>query len=284
MKIKEIKNGNINKVYILKNSHNSFIIRTSNFTNTFECKVLKLLNDYHFASPHFITNFIANDNNIVIYDYIDGKNPKKINNIFLINLATTLKKLHLINCDFEQIEYDYNEENEKKLKEYYKDTLKSKFLSNDREFINYLYNDVQNINFDNLNKCLIHSDIKRENVVVQDNRIFLIDFGNAYIGSRLIDIIRVIMWFFIKDKNYNYEKIYIFINTYFTNNNITNEEKDIFSKLLKYCLLYNLLKDISLYNKGILEKKYIKKNTLKWLEALKDENRLLKIEEMIKNA
>ena len=111
MKIKEIKNGNINKVYILKNSHNSFIIRTSNFTNTFECKVLKLLNDYHFASPHFITNFIANDNNIVIYDYIDGKNPKKINNIFLINLANTLKKLHLINCDFEQIEYDYNEKN-----------------------------------------------------------------------------------------------------------------------------------------------------------------------------
>jgi len=154
----------------------------------------------------------------------------------------------------------------------------------DLDYITEIYAEVSKLNLDKFDKCLIHSDVKKENIIQNNEKLFLIDFGNCYIGSRLIDIIRVIMWFFIKDENYDYNKIKVFIDTYFKDNNLTVIERENINDLIQYCLLYNLLKDISLNEDKILVFEYIENNSLKWLNALKDREKILKIGELIKNA
>ena len=283
MKIKEIKNGNMNKVYLLNTEEDKYIIRTSDFDNSFECKVLKLLEKYNFNCPKVITNFKLSSKNIMIYKYLEGDNPKVYDDLFFKNMAKLLNKLHEV--DYKNLYKDSltNEENLEKLNEYYTGAIKSKYLKEDKDFITKLYEKVIKIDFTKLDKCIIHSDIKRENMIQNDNKLYLIDFGNCYIGTRLIDVIRVIMWFFVKNENYDYKQMSLFVHSYFSDKEPNKEEIEIIDELLIFCILYNLLKDIYLNGKGILKANYIENNSLKWLTALKDQDKILKIGEVIKN-
>lgn len=281
----DIRNGNMNKVYLLEvDNDNKYIIRTSLFDNNFECKVLYLLKKTNFKCPNIITNFEIEDKKIIIYRYIDGDNPKKFDNDFYIRLAQLLKKLHQIDNDFKDNEYAQNEENKFKLAEYYNKAINSKYLSDSLDLINENYKYAMDVNLNELDKCIIHSDIKRENMIENGRDLYLIDFGNCYVGNRLIDIIRVIMWFFIKDDNYDMEKIKLFIDSYFDDKKLTNKEIDNIDKMIIYCILYNLLKDISLNEDNILSSEYIESNSLNWVRALKNKEKVLKIGELIKNA
>lgn len=284
MKISEIKNGNINKIYLVEMKENKYIIRTSDFDNSFECSVLDLLKKYDYSCPKIITNFQVENKYIMIYKFIDGDTPSLFNNDFFITLAQLLKKLHNINTNFKTEDYSLNVESQDKIKKYYVKAKKSRYILSNLDFINELYCEIAELDLDKFEKCLVHSDIKRENMIQDGDKLFLIDFGNCYIGSRLIDIIRVIMWFFIKDENYDYKQIKLFINSYFKDNNLTLLEKEKIDDLIKYCILYNLLKDISLYEDKMLTSEYIENNSLKWLKALKNKEKIFKIGELIKNA
>ena len=58
MKISKINNGNINDVFILEFDYNKYIIRMSQFNNDFECKILKLLDEYNIDCKRLLSNFI----------------------------------------------------------------------------------------------------------------------------------------------------------------------------------------------------------------------------------
>ena len=284
MKISEINNGNMNKIYILEIDKHKYIIRTSNFDNEFECKVLDLLSMYDYNCPKIITNFEINKKYIMLYEYIEGDNPTNFNNDFYITLAKLLKKLHSVNNDFTNEDYSLNEESQQRLYNYYNKALKSKYLINESQFLTEKYNDISTLDLNIFDKCIIHSDLKKENMIQNNKELYLIDFGNCYVGSRLIDINRVIMWFFIQNNNYDYDQIELFINSYFDNNGLTDIEKENIDCLLNYCLLYNLLKDVALNEDGILKTEYIENNSMNWLKALKDKEKILKIGGLIKNA
>lgn len=275
MKIKEIKNGNLNSVYKLKLKHKYYVIRLSDFDNNFESLVLKILESKQVNAPHIKTNFMFQNKYVMIYDYIDGKNPTKFNEIFFKRLMEEVKKLHCIDIKNINSNND-NGESIKRLEDYYAVSIKSEYLSHNRKFLTQLLKEIkQNLNLNILPKVLIHSDIKRENVLVDNQKLYLIDFGNCYVGNRLVDIIRILMWFFIKDDNYDLVKMNIVLNAYFdSNNKITKIEKENLAILLRFCLLYNLLKDLYLYENKLVDKKYIEKNSLKWLDALKNKKSL----------
>jgi len=285
MKISKINNGNMNNVFILELDDNKYIIRMSEFDNDFECKILKLLEEHNIDSPRLLTNFKLGSRNIIICKYIEGENPTIYNELFFEKLANSLRKLHSIQCKYEPTEYANNEETLNKLKEYYNLSITSKYLKDETKFINKKYKEIEKLNLKSLPKNIIHSDIKKENLLVHDNEVFLIDFGNVYVGNRLIDLIRVIMWFFIKNNNYDFDSIEKFVLQYFKeNSNLLEIEKSNVTILIKYCILYNLLKDVYLYENNILNSNYIENNSLIWLDALKNEKRLIKIGEAFKNA
>lgn len=284
MKISEIKNGNMNKIYLVETESKKYIVRTSDFNNEFECKVLNILKYYDYKCPQIITNFELDGKYIMLYEYLEGDNPRAFDDNFFIKLAGLLVQLHAINVDFAKEEYISNEENLEKLNSYYEKALQSRYLKNDIDYVKVLYDEVSNVDLEQFKKCIIHSDVKKENMIQDGNNLFLIDFGNCYLGSRLIDVIRVIMWFFIKSHNYDYRQIELFISTYFRNNQLTEIEMANIDALIKYCITYNLLKDVSLNEDGVLTDYYIENNSLNWLRELKEEEKILKIGELFKNA
>lgn len=56
----------MNNVFILEAYYNKYIIRMSQFNNDFECKILKLLEEYNIDSPRLLTNFKLGSKNIMI--------------------------------------------------------------------------------------------------------------------------------------------------------------------------------------------------------------------------
>ena len=285
MKLIEIKNGNLNNVFKLETTNKDYIIRFSNFDNKFESVILKILEKYKINAPRLKTRFIIDGKYIMICDYINGDNPINYDFNFFQKLIIEIKKLHNIEINNLLIKND-NFESFDKLKEYYNVSINSKFLIRECDFINDIMSLIlRNLKLDILPQSLIHSDIKRENLLIDEEKVYLIDFGNCYFGSRLIEIIRLYMWFFIRENNYDINMMKKIKNLYFDENNpITKIEIENIELLLIFCLLYNLLKDIYLYEIKLLPEKYILKNSLKWLEVLKNKEELSKIMEVFNDA
>ena len=77
VKIKKIKNGNLNSVFKLKLGKYLYTIRASDFDNRFESEVLKILEKYNINAPRIKTHFLFNKKYVMICNYIFGRNPLK---------------------------------------------------------------------------------------------------------------------------------------------------------------------------------------------------------------
>lgn len=282
-KIEKIQNGNLNDVYKLTLNNKNYIIRTTKFNNEFEVKVLMLLKKYNLNVPNLIQTFSYDSSNIMILNYIEGSEPQELTVIFVERLARLLKKLHKIPISELEYNNNYNYESLEMLIKYYDDIEKSKYMLNKNDLINSIISELKEFQIDELPKSIIHSDIKKENMLVDDNQVYLIDFGNSYIGSKLIDLIRVIMWFFLKNDNYDLKLIEHFLNNYFKDNKISEFELKSVKPLLRFCLCYNLVKDIYLYENNYLSESYIVNNDEKWYKILENNNLLDKLEEVFYN-
>lgn len=284
LKVMRLGNSNINNVYKISFENRDYVLRISNYDNRFESAVLKQLKTENINCPNIIETFSTDNKYIMICDYINGQCPDEIDMLTMDKLILEVKKLHKIKFKYENDE-NINCESIDKLKEYYNVAIESEYLNKDKDFISDCIRRVDDkLRLDTLSTNIVHSDIKPENIMVDDNEVYLIDFGNAYIGNRLIDIIRIVMWFFMRYDNYDLEKIQKVINMYFNNNDkLTTEELDSIDELLEFCLLYNLLKDIYLFENNVLKKEYIESCSLKWLEALKNNEELENIVGVFKN-
>ena len=276
-KIEKIKNRNLNDVYKISLDGNSFILRNTVFNNNFEISVLKYLEKYDFNCPRVVNTFDYKNKHNILLKYIEGENPTIVNDRFCIDLANNLKKLHSI--DFKSLSTikNANEENLDKLNDYLKDAITSNYMKEEIQFIKETINEVKDLELSFLPQAIIHSDVKPSNMIVNDEKLFLIDFGNSYIGARIIDLVRTIMWLFLKDKIIKWEYIRLLINEYFSQNKILSSEVENINKIIKYCLVYNYIKDLYLYETGFLPESHILENDIKWLSILKDEDLIKKL-------
>ena len=281
--IKKIENGNLNDVYLLIINNNKFIIRVSQNINSFEVNALKCLNKDNLNIPLLLGNMEYNDKFITILKYIDGIEPNELNYQQLESLAVLVKKINNIIIDDLKNVDNQPIENIEKLKDYFNVSKNSEYLKAYKSYFSEMINLFSTIQFNKLGYSLIHSDIKKTNMLVNGNDVYLIDFGNCYLGSRIIEIVRIIMWLFLKDGLYDFDKISFFVKKYFEDNQITEDEEENLSLLIRFCLSYNVIKDVYLYENMELDKQYIELNDLKWIEILKNEQLLNKIEEVIKN-
>lgn len=281
--IRKIENGNLNDVYLLEIDNNKFIIRSSKNINNFEVEVLKKLNKYNFQVPILLSDLIYNKKYVTILQYIEGEEPRELNYNQLEKLATLIRNIHNVSIDELKDNKNQPVESLNILMGYFDKIKNSFYLKRDSEYILKYINAFSKIEFNKLEKYIIHGDIKKTNMLINEDEVYLIDFGNCYLGNRMIELIRVIMWLFLKDSDLDFNKISFFIYCYFKNNDITEVELKNLHLLIRYCLVYNIVKDIYLYENGELNEKYIKNNDLKWIEILKDKVLLHEVEEVIKN-
>ena len=282
--IKKIENGNLNDVYKLVINNKKYILRMTEFNNDCEINTLLILKKYNLNVPNLLAHFSVYNKNVMLLDYIEGSNPLKIDTKFITELLRQLKKLH--NIPYEDLEEKSINtiENFERLSKYYVVSKKSNFLKQKIHLINSILEDVKDIPFDKMPKCIVHSDIKKENVLVNNNTVYIIDFGNSYIGNRLIDLVRIIMWFFLKNNDFNIEEIENCFKVYFENNHLIDLEYNSLSKIIKFCVVYNLIKDVYLFEKGFLSENYVVKNDTKWLNLLENGQLLEKVKEALNNA
>ena len=249
-----------------------------------EINTLLILKKYNLNVPNLLAHFSVYNKNVMLLDYIEGSNPLKIDTKFITELLRQLKKLH--NIPYEDLEEKSINtiENFERLSKYYVVSKESNFLKQKIHLVNSILEDVKDIPFDKMPKCIVHSDIKKENVLVNNNTVYIIDFGNSYIGNRLIDLVRIIMWFFLKNNDFNIEEIENCFKVYFENNHLIDLEYNSLSKIIKFCVVYNLIKDVYLFEKGFLSENYVVKNDTKWLNLLENGQLLEKVKEALNNA
>ena len=282
--IEKYNDGNINDVYRIKNKFVDLILRRSKFNNEFETYVLKKLQRYKFDIPLHIVSFYVKNEYIMIYEYIEGDTLKNFSDIEVNQIVNFLLNLHSIEVTKDEIDMKQPREDLQSMYQYIQ-RLEGEINKQEYCYICTEYEKLyrEHINFENLNRCLIHSDIKKENLLINVDKLYVIDFGNCYIGSRLVDIVRVIMWLFLyNEEKIEFERIDKFCCDYFGVFKLNHLEYKMVPFIIRFCLLYNYVKDKYLYSTGILTKNYVNATSAKWFEILNNEDIIHKIEEIIK--
>ena len=88
----------------------------------------------------------------------------------------------------------------------------------------------------------------------------------------------------MKENDFIIDEIENSFKVYFENNHLIDLEYNNLSKIIKFCVIYNLIKDVYLFEKGFLSENYVVKNDTKWLNALENEQLLEKVKEALNNA
>lgn len=180
LKVVSLGNNNINSIYKITFKNKNYVLRISDYNNNFESEVLKRLKAENINCPTIREKFLIDNKYIMICDYIPGYSLSQIDMSIIRKLILEVKKLHKVNFDY--IEYDNeNYESIEKLKEYYIIAVKSKYLKKDSVFISNCIKRLDDLELDTLPTNIIHSDIKSENIVVNGEDVYLIDFGIIYL-------------------------------------------------------------------------------------------------------
>ena len=142
--------------------------------------------------------------------------------------------------------------------------LKKKYLSIlEQVIIGKLYKKYQTLKFDKLPKCFIHGDLIKDNIMVENENIKIIDFNGSGYGIRLFDIVKVLTTVIYDYSNVDYSKSMqdLFLKEYQKYNKLTKQELE----MLNVCKCLD-------YATGIIECRYqlkenpnITNNYLFWL-------------------
>lgn len=248
---------------------------TKKFEN--EAKWLGKLLKYDYCIPEIVETY---NNNTIITKKIEG-NPIKDEDAkeHLYNIGKLIAKLHKLpinraNCNWkDMLLNEYSE-----LKELAINVMEKNMF---KEITDYLDYELENVKFNNLS--IIHRDLRPENVLVNNNTYYLLDFESMCIGDTDYDFIRMLLLFNQKD-TYNYTDFKNFIDGYKSINtyNFTNEKWILYSKYYAFRMYTRMLsgkvnraEEFENYLKNIIQNKNNKIS--KWLEKYnKEELNMLK--------
>jgi len=224
--------------FLAKGNHNdNYLIETKK-----KKFVLKIANNHqfkHLKKEFTILNLLKQDlapkvyiyddskkiisKNYFVEEFIKGNIPNKIDNNFLILMAKWLKKLH----SKKQKAHKYILLNA--VKPYYKNFKKYNFAI-DKELADYLENlfkkaltflkENNNIFSDCKKFSLIHRDLSKDNILLLNNKIKVLDWEFAGYGLPEYDLV-----YFIDSYKLNKQQRNLFLKTYRYSNSETAQRK-----------------------------------------------------------
>jgi len=126
-----------------------------------------------------------------ITSYIQGKIPSKLSGVLLSKIFLVLRKVHTINARGAGHVYpDFLKGNCANWKLFIENTLSNlkdtKFQSELFQ-LNQMYNELKSILQHREAHSLLHGDLNKNNIIIKDGKIYLLDWENALIGDSLAD-------------------------------------------------------------------------------------------------
>jgi len=195
----------INHVRGYKNYVFKEILNKSKFEN--EVKWLKELHNLKFQVPKLIGTY---KQKIIITEKIDGNAIKDENaHKHLYNIGNMIANLHNINIKNNDVDWGKNimtEYNE--LKNIGKEKVEANIY---KQTIEFLDKQLENIKISDI--CIIHRDIRPENIIYSNGKYYILDFESMCIGDEDYDFTRMLNIFNQKDC-YQYKDFEEFINGY----------------------------------------------------------------------
>ena len=218
VKNNESSDGN---VYNIKTDNNKYIAKIYDDINM----VNNMVSLYNYLEKMNIPKIIKTENGnyfskymdkfIIIYSFLEGKPLSKFitenNNTcpdeIVSLMAKEVRKLHNL-------------------------TLNKNFNFKTLDFAN------------NLNrKSILHFDLTKENIFINNNKIGFIDFDDAKYGDSICDVAILLSFLFVsKKRGIDNKKINIFLNNYYDDNEkkLKNEESRYIKTYIKYWVDYLL--------------------------------------------
>ncbi|MFH1801454.1 MAG: phosphotransferase [archaeon] len=223
---------------------------------------------------------------VVLYNYINGRNLRKLSKEDYKKLGRILANLHLINKKHfpkiknEKIDLEWEKRILKSIKElkkgrFHKDSncgvLKKVILGNEGIFlkgISFLEKRVKYIHKKRKNYIISHNDLHWGNLMKGDDRIFLLDWDGLELALPEKDLM-----FFLKGLKMN--------NT-FWKEYISHRKHKIDKKALEYYVVRRLFSDITFFSRVILHTRVEKKRFKEYIKEIKsDINFLKRLEKVI---
>ena len=217
---KAFKRGYVQTNILIKTTKNKYVLRYYENRDKkrvkFEMDILNFLADkkYPIAKPiptkknEYIQFY--NRKPFVIFEYIQGKHLKNLNEFQFRELVHNLAKLHKITKSYDEKNYIHAEPRTKEYCLIAANIEKKRFSDKDEgnKRYNIIQSQLESINFSpKLRKGLIHGDFDKSNVKFNDNNVSgILDFDDSHIGYTIHDLGIIIMYwarFYNKKMDFN---------------------------------------------------------------------------------
>lgn len=198
----KMQEGLCNEVFFLRAEKGKFILKIAKD----KARKLELDKEYNIINnlknlvdlPRIYLYQKNEKNSLFIMEFVEGEKPTLFSDNILKKMATTLKKVHQIHSTKNQVNFNNliklaeqnMNENKLDLDEFVKDGK----TYEPADILQYL-KDNQPI----ANECLVHGDYRPKNLLLQNDKIYVLDWGLSFVGDPYYDL-AIIKWYFSEDE------------------------------------------------------------------------------------
>ncbi|MCD4760265.1 homoserine kinase, partial [bacterium] len=236
LKFTEIKEGLINKIFLIETRQGKFILKIaiehSPEMVNYEIELLNHLQDLPVPKPIQTKHkkYVADYDNFkaFIYEYLPGEHVTDISTSILKSISQFLANMHRQTEDFISSvkKYETLSFSEKSIKEIINRSKNIKDKAS-LEALKYIEENIfKYLPSADLPQGAIHVDIKSENLLFKKNELTgVVDFDNAFDGPLILDLAVAFKWFCFRQGEFQIKDARIFCRTYQKIRPLTSLEK-----------------------------------------------------------
>ena len=199
-----------NEVYLVDAENGKFILKIAHGKIRQdelekEYRIITELKD-NIKLPQVYLYVKEKDYSFFIMQYIEGLKPKTFTDEILQQIAKALNTIHKIQKINEYVDFDYllniaeqnMTENRLDLDEFVRDNK----TYEPKQVLEYLKNNKPQVN-----ACLLHGDYRPKNMIVNNDYLYIIDWGLSFFGDPYYDL-AIIKWYFTDEEFVKFIKYY----------------------------------------------------------------------------
>ncbi len=146
------------------------------------------------------------DYSFFVMNYIEGLKPKTFTDEILQQMAKILNNIHKTKNTYGDVNFDnllnIAEQNMTEKRIDLDEFVREDKIYEPKQVLKYLRNNKPQVN-----ACLLHGDYRPKNMIVNNNDLYILDWGLSFVGDFYYDL-AIIKWYFTDDEFIKFIKYY----------------------------------------------------------------------------